>query len=201
MELKGKKWENYSTPFIDSHKDNETWKNNYPDELKLQTLSVGELLNKVMWMKENADCNHKDIYDIPVFIKFNDRQYTFTECSFGFGQVGAIAELTTDKSNELVFTAPDSKPENGEYWCSRGPSNSDCSGFIKSKLAGERLRRLVRYILDKDDTESWLDFRVYEPNWIQFKFSSKEFDVEKLDQMARDNGDIVNEQILRECKK
>lgn len=64
----------------------------------------------------------------------------------------------------MFYAAPDSKPEVGEYW--RG---YDLSGFVVSKLAGERLTRLVKYVLNTDEPLSHLDYREFEPNWIQFK--------------------------------
>lgn len=72
---------------------------------------------------------------------------------------------------------------------------------MESKPAGERLLRMVKYILETDEPKSFLDYREFEPNWIQFKFSAKEFDVEKLDQMARANNNIITEQIVRQCVK
>ena len=60
---------------------------------------------------------------------------------------------------------------------------------------------MVKYILEKDETETWLDWRETEPEWIQFKFSANEFDVEKLSKMARDNNNIITEEIIRECVK
>ena len=59
--------------------------------------------------------------------------------------------------------------------------------------------RFVKYILEKDETETWLDYREREPNWIQFKFSAEEFDVEKLDKMSRDNDGILTEEIIKAC--
>lgn len=61
--------------------------------------------------------------------------------------------------------------------------------------------RMVKYILDTDEPKTFLDYREFEPNWIQFKFSAEEFDVEKLSQMAIDNDDIITEQIIRQCVK
>ena len=60
---------------------------------------------------------------------------------------------------------------------------------------------MVRLVLEKDETDSWLDYRDYEPNWIQFKFKGSEFDLEKLDKMARENKDVVTLEMLKECKK
>lgn len=69
-----------------------------------------------------------------------------------------------------------------------------------SKLAGERLLRLVKYVLDTDNPKSFLDYREYEPNWIQFKFQREEFNLELLDKLAKENDNILNEAILRQCK-
>lgn len=199
MKLEGKKWENYSTPSIDGHKDNERWKTYYPESLELKTMSVQELYDAVLQMKNNCELNHKDISEVPVFIQFDYKRYIFDGYSIGHGGLGTMCELITDKSNELVYTAPDSKPEEGEYWASRGATDLDCSGYVVSKKAGERIRRMVRYVLDKDETKSWLDFREHEPYWIQYKFSASEFDVNKLDQMSNDNNGVITERILREC--
>ena len=57
----------------------------------------------------------------------------------------------------MFYVAPDSKPEVSEYWRSRG-----VSGFVVSKLAGERLTRLVKYVLNTDEPLSHLDYREYE---------------------------------------
>jgi len=100
------------------------------------------------------------------------------------------------------YEPKDERPEGGgEYWKSRGASSFDVSGFVSSRAAGLRLLRMVKYVLETDEPKTWLDYREFEPNWIQFKFSAEEFDVEKLDQMARDNGDVLTEQIVRMCVK
>ena len=105
-------------------------------------------------------------------------------------------------SDIVRFDPKDKRPEGGgEYWKSRGASSYDVSGFVESKPAGERLLRMVKYVLETDEPKTWLDYREFEPNWIQFKFSAEEFDVEKLDQMARDNGDVLTEAIVRRCVK
>ena len=96
----------------------------------------------------------------------------------------------------MFYVAPDSKPEVGEYWRSRGVGY-DLSGFVESKLAGERLTRLVKYVLNTDNPLSHLDYREFEPDWIQFKFQKEEFNLELLDKLARAN----DETILRQCFK
>lgn len=199
MRLTGEKWANYSTPYIDTHKDDEWYKKNMPEHLELKTCSVKYLAEMAMWMMNNCERNHKDPDEVPVFINFDNKKYIFESFSCGTGKNGMQCEISSDHFNELIYTAPDAKPNTGEYWASRGPGHDDCSGFVVSKKAGERLRRLVRYVLDNDVPKSWLDYRDYEPNWIQFKFSAEEFDVERLDKMSKDAGGIVTEEILREC--
>lgn len=98
------------------------------------------------------------------------------------------------------YIFPDPRPEGGgEYWKSRG-IGYDLSGFVKSKPAGERLLEMVKEVLGIDNPESWLDYRKFEPEWIQFKFQKEEFDLEKLDKLARENSDILTKEILQECK-
>lgn len=93
----------------------------------------------------------------------------------------------------------DPRPEYGEYWKSRG-IGYDLSGFVKSKAAGERLLEMVKEVLGNDDPKSWLDWREYEPEWIQFKFQKEEFDLEKLEKMAKENDNVLTKEILMECR-
>lgn len=97
------------------------------------------------------------------------------------------------------WEAPDLRPEYGEYWNPRG-IGYDLSGFVKSKKAGERLLEMVKEVLGNDSPSSWLDWREFEPEWIQFKFQKEEFDLEKLEQMVIDNDRILNKEILIACK-
>ena len=98
------------------------------------------------------------------------------------------------------YEEPDIRPESGgEYWNSRG-IGYDLSGFVKSKQAGERILLLVKEVLGKDEPASWLDYRKNEPSWIQFKFQKTEFDLKKLDDMTRSNGNIITKDILVSCK-
>lgn len=197
MRLKGEKWKNYSTPFVDSiQKDCKENGTEIPRYGHLQTFSLGELRDNIDWMIKNVELNKKDIYETPVFIKFDNDLYIFDSAATSIDK----CSLGASKCDKLVYTAPDSKPEVGEYWKSRGPSSFDCSGFVVSKLAGERILRIVKYVLDTDEPKSWLDFRESEPSWIQFKFSAKEFDVELLDKLSKNEGGIINEEILRKCK-
>ena len=92
----------------------------------------------------------------------------------------------------------DDKPEYGEYWKSRG-IGYDLSGFVKTKVAGERLLEIVKEVTGKEEPESWLDYREFEPEWIQFKFQKSEFNLELLDKMAVENGNILTKEILEKC--
>ena len=97
------------------------------------------------------------------------------------------------------YVRPDLRPPEGEYWSPRG-IGYDLSGFVKSKQAGERLLEMVQEVLGKDEPETWLDYREREPNWIQFKFQSSEFDLEKLYDMTHETK-IITKEIIKECKK
>lgn len=195
MKLKGEKWKNYSTEDVDRAKGDPRLIEWGLDKLK--TLSLIELRNAIDDAIENYKVNNVDPSKVPVFIRFDNLDYVFNSFSWC---VPPKCIIESDRSSKLVYTAPDSRPEVGEYWKSRGASNFDCSGFVVSKLAGERLLRLVKYVLENDKPESWLDFREREPNWIQFKFSAKEFNVNLLDELSREAGGIVTEEILRKCK-
>lgn len=96
------------------------------------------------------------------------------------------------------WEAPDSKPDNGEYWNPRG-IGYDLSGFVKSKQAGERLLQMVKDALKKDKPASWLDYRENEPEWIQFKFQKQEFNLEELERLVKENGGIITTDILSDC--
>ena len=89
----------------------------------------------------------------------------------------------------------DIRPEEGEYWSSRG---DDLSGFVKTKAAGERILAMVHEVLGTDKCKTYLDFRPSEPTWIQFKFHKDEFDIEKLDSLTRDSG-IITKDIIKQC--
>lgn len=193
MKLTGERWANYSTKHVEN-----AVKNNYKNNV-LSTFSVGELRDEINDLIYNIERNGQDIYKTPFFLKYKDRLHVVDTAYSSYGENGVSCGVNVDDWDELKFTAPDSKPVVGEYWQSRGATDYDVAGFVKSKLAGERLRRLVRYVLDKDETLSWLDYREEEPNHIQFKFSPREFDIKKLDEMTEDTG-IITEEILVKCK-
>jgi len=97
------------------------------------------------------------------------------------------------------FIYPDIRPEGeGEFWNARG-IGYDLSGFVKSKQAGERLLEIVKKVLNNKNPKSWLDWREYEPEWIQFKFQEEEFNLKELQKMAKQNNNILTEEILMNC--
>ena len=170
------------------------------DEQKIITLS--HLIKWVEDWKTTCYKNNVNSSNVPFFIEHDRRQYRPFAGKLGFGSKGVTVAIEYFDSDIVRYDPKDKRPEGGgEYWKSRGASNFDVSGFVSSRAAGMRLLRMVRYVLDTDEPKTWLDYREFEPNWIQFKFSAEEFDVEKLDQMARANGNVLTETIVRLCVK
>lgn len=195
MILDSKKFENY-------HCDQ--WK--AKDEVDgIRTFSLEEAIEALMNMKKNAEANNRKPSEVPVFISVDSKMYCINGASTSFGTLGIIGSFCTDiegpHSECLYYVAPDKRPEEGEYWTSRGVSTYDVSGFVASKPAGERLLRMVKMVLETDEPKSWLDYRETEPNWIQFKFRAEEFDIKKLDEMSLEKGGIITLDILKKCKK
>ncbi len=167
-----------------------------------EVITLHDLIKWVQYWMRNCGINHVDPKDVPFYIENKNRRYRPFAGSLGFGNKGVSVCIEYFDSDIVRFDPKDKRPEGGgEYWKSRGASSYDVSGFVESKPAGERLLRMVKYVLETDEPKTWLDYREFEPNWIQFKFSAEEFDVEKLDQMARDNGDVLTEAIVRRCVK
>lgn len=192
----GDKFKNYKCSQYKSKFDSEEEKNG------IKTMSLEELKKTVDHMVKTAEHNNKDISTVPVFINSNSEMYAIDGSSISWGKLGIICGLNTEFEGEynqrVHYVAPDERPEDGEYWTSRGVGY-DLSGFVKSKPAGERLLRMVKYVLETDEPKSWLDYRENEPEWIQFKFQKEEFDLEKLDGLARKNNDILTIEIIRQC--
>ena len=197
MYLDKEKFENYRCS---------QWKPDEEKDLGIKTLSVAELKEHVAHMEKHAELNHLDIAKIPAFIVADNKKFCISDTSIAWGRTGTRFGIETQTqgmhNEELRFEAPDSRPAEGEYWDSRGIGDGlDLSGFVVSQPAGRRLARMVRLVLEKDDTESWLDWRESSPNHIQFKFKPTEFDLEKLDTLSREAGGIVTLEILRQCKR
>lgn len=197
MYLEGDKWKNWHTRCSDAAiKENKS-----EEDTKLSTISVSKLLEYAHTALHHCEINNLDPYKVPVFLTLdhNENLYSYVGLSIcSSSQLGTYVTLGSSDYYKMFYVAPDSKPEVGEYWRSRGVGY-DLSGFVVSKLAGERLTRLVKYVLNTDEPLSHLDYREFEPNWIQFKFQKEEFNLELLDKLARANDNIVNEAILRQC--
>lgn len=183
------------------------YKSDYASEEErngIVTLSLGELSERIVHMIKKAELNNMNIYDIPMFINSNNEMYCIEGTLISWGNLGIIGGITTEldgQYNQRVhYVAPDERPEDGEYWTSRG-IGYDLSGFVKSKPAGERLLRMVKLVLETDEPKSWLDYSEREPNWIEFKFQKEEFDLEKLESLAKENNDILTIDILKQCVK
>ena len=197
MYLEGDKWKNWHTRCSDAAiKENKS-----EEDTKLSTISVSKLLEYAHTALHHCEINNLDPYKVPVFLTLERDNNLYSNIGLGIccsSQLGTYVTLESSDYYKMFYVAPDSKPEVGEYWRSRGVGY-DLSGFVVSKLAGERLTRLVKYVLNTDEPLSHLDYREFEPNWIQFKFQKEEFNLELLDKLARANDNIVNEAILRQC--
>jgi hypothetical protein len=197
MYLEGDKWKNWHTRCSDAAiKENKS-----EEDTKLSTISVSKLLEYAHTALHHCEINNLDPDKVPVFLTLERDNNLYSNIGLGIccsSQLGTYVTLESSDYYKMFYVAPDSKPEVGEYWRSRGVGY-DLSGFVVSKLAGERLTRLVKYVLNTDEPLSHLDYREFEPNWIQFKFQKEEFNLELLDKLARANDNIVNEAILRQC--
>ena len=175
-----------------------------PDNFeKPQVMSLATLQEVVEHMLKNCTLNKKDPNTVPVIVKdeANHDSYLLSAVGLSIGKpwILSLQFYGNDQDKIDYFEGEDKKPEVGEYWRSRGPSNWDVSGFVVSKEAGERLLQMVKKVLGTEECKTWLDWRKFEPNWIQFKFSAKEFDVNKLDELTKESG-IITEEILNICK-
>lgn len=198
MYLEGDKWKNWHTRCSDA-----AIKNNKKEDTKIRTISVSKLLDYAHTALRHCEINNLDPDKVPVFLTLGCDNNLYSNIRLSIccsSQLGTYITLGSSDYYKMFYVAPDSKPKVGEYWRSRG-IGYDLSGFVVSKLAGERLTRLVKYVLNIDEPLSYLDYREYEPNWIQFKFQKEEFNLELLDKLARENDNVVNENILRQCFK
>lgn len=197
MYLEGDKWKNWHTRCSDAAiKENKS-----EEDTKLSTISVSKLLEYAHTALHHCEINNLDPYKVPVFLTLERDNNLYSNIGLGIccsSQLGTYVTLESSDYYKMFYVAPDSKPEVGEYWRSRGVGY-DLSGFVVSKLAGERLTRLVKYVLNTGEPLSHLDYREFEPNWIQFKFQKEEFNLKLLDKLTRANDNIVNEAILRQC--
>ena len=174
------------------------------DYLDHKTMSFQTLINAVENIKHICETNHIDPKDVPVVVfVYPDRlnyAVPWHGISFGLGSRGAKVAVEYYKEDKCMPIVHDVRPDgDGEYWHSRGAGVPDISGFVRSKQAGERINAMVGKVLGTAKHKSWLDYREYEPEWIQYKFHQAEFDMEKLDALSRANGDVLTEEIIRQC--
>jgi hypothetical protein len=93
------------------------------------------------------------------------------------------------------YVKPDVRPETGgEFWSPRG-IGYDLSGFVKSKQAGERIVKMFEDVLGRKPG-TWLDYREFEPNWIQVKVQKEDVDLETLEKLTKDDGIITYHKIV-----
>lgn len=174
------------------------------DYLDHKTMSFQTLINAVEHFRRDCETNHIDPKDVP-FVVSTDRLYyavPWYGISLGFGRKGARVTVEYYKSDKCMPIVPDVRPDGeGEYWQSRGAGTPDIAGFVRSKQAGERINMMVDRVLGTYEHKSWLDYREYEPEWIQYKFHQDEFDMQMLDELTRANGSVLTEEIIRQCVK
>ena len=166
--------------------------------------TLRSLKNSVDHAIRTAELNHKDLDDCIVMIENSNtlKNYLLHSTSVGFTNNGLMVFTVPFKDDDQIdYSDPDIRPEYGEYWYSRGPGYDDCSGFVKTKAAGERIMRYVKAILETDTPKTWLDYREREPNWIQLKFHGDEFNLELLDKLTKENDNIITYEIMKKCKK
>lgn len=126
-------------------------------------------------------------------------------------------ELRCYMSNQIVSNSEDVHPEFGEYWKPireyyqrdfKGEKGwmkvSHIAGFVTSETCGHRLRKMVEEVLGNKTSISRMHWQ-FEPNRVQFYFSAKEFNIQKLYNALQSNREkgwgIVTKEILKECKK
>lgn len=169
-----------------------------------ETVSLQGFIEQLFWAKSTAERNHIDISRIPVVIQQNYHRYPVNNVGCSFGKEGMVVSLEYFDCEELKIIPKDKRPNEkfAEFWKTRGVSDGfDVAGFVESKEAGERLDRMVKVVLEKNETKSWLDWRESEPEWIQYKFNGDEFDVEKLSNMTVRADGVVTMDMLIACKK
>lgn len=102
------------------------------------------------------------------------------------------------------YVKPDVRPENGigDYCKPRG-IGYDLACFVKSREAGQRITDMINKINEEYEGKAFscrLDYREYEPNWIQVKINyPNELRASFLSGLISDNGYIITEDIVREA--
>ncbi|MGM9878178.1 MAG: hypothetical protein ACI33S_05985 [Bacilli bacterium] len=102
------------------------------------------------------------------------------------------------------FVRPDIRPGNGEGdFCNPRGVGYNLTCFVKSKEAGQRITDMINKINKEYDNKGfscWLDYREYEPLWIQVKINyPNETKAKILADLIADNGNIITEDIVRKA--
>lgn len=102
------------------------------------------------------------------------------------------------------FVRPDIRPENGiGDFCSPRGVGYDLACFVKSKEAGQRITDMINKVNKEYDNKGfscWLDYREYEPLWIQVKINyPDEIKATVLAGLIADNGNVITEDIVRKA--
>lgn len=169
----------------------------------LETLSINGAIEQLIRIKHNCELNGLDSDKTPLFVLYDNELHLIKGSATCHGDLGTFGTIDVSKGNRFHFVAPDIEdPASTDViWKSRGVSDGlDVSGFVNSRPSGLRLLHMVQDILGKEETISHLDYREKEPNWIQFKFYPKEFDVYMIDKLSKEAGEKLNKEILAKCK-
>jgi hypothetical protein len=126
-----------------------------------------------------------------------------TQSSIGFGDIYPTLSVHPRLGiPKHAFVTPDIRPDNGigEFWRSRGVGygrfGDDCSGFIKSKQAGERIVAMFKEVVG-EDAKTYLDYRPNEPTWIQLKVQGVDVDLKELNRLTADDGIITIDRVKK----
>lgn len=116
------------------------------EDTKINTISVSKLLEYAHTALHHCKINNLDPDKVPVFLTLGGIDNLYSNVGLGIccSDQSDYVTLGSNDYYKMFYVAPDSKPAVGEYWRSRGVGY-DLSGFVVSKLAGERLTRLVKY--------------------------------------------------------
>lgn len=199
-------------------------KNDCADSNLCGLLSLQELKNRIA-MIESYDTNMiKDPKDMYVVIRLVDdvsNEDEWDEYYLGLTGVEMAhydhLELSCFMSKQIVSNSGDVHPEIGEYWKPireyyqrdfEGEKGwmkvNHIAGFVTSETCGHRLRKMVEEVLGHKPSISRMHWQ-FEPKRVQFYFSAKEFNIQKLYNALQSNREkgwgIVTKEILKECKK
>ena len=85
-----------------------------PEGKILETYSVGDLLRIVQDWKKSIELNHKNIYEVPVYLQDGFEKYVIQRASLSFGKSFSTSFEFSKTYGKCNFVAPDKRPEG---WC------------------------------------------------------------------------------------